>query len=107
LLVTESNVYINALWDIYRPYVLLVNSVTLVHTAILLVYIVLFPYSKVMVMTVAGSCVFVILLETIQMKNRKGYFSDFWNIIDLVGTGGLILHSAERLADENIGTTSN
>jgi len=31
------------------------------------------------------------------MKNRKGYFSDFWNLIDLVGTAGLILHAADRL----------
>jgi hypothetical protein len=50
-----------------------------------------------MVTIVAGSSVFVIFLETIQMRNRKGYFSDFWNLIDLFGTAGLILHAADRL----------
>jgi len=50
-----------------------------------------------MVTIMAGSSLFVILLETIQMKNRKGYFSDFWNLIDLFGNGGLILHAGDRL----------
>jgi len=105
LLVKESTVYVNALWDIYRPQILLVNGVTLVHMAILFVYIVLFPYSKLMVTILAASCVFVILLETIQMKNRKGYFSDFWNLIDLFGTGGLMLHAGERFFHNHIGAT--
>jgi len=53
-----------------------------------------------MVMIMAGSSVFVIFLETIQMKNRKGYFSDFWNLIDLFGNGGLILHALDRLTHD-------
>jgi hypothetical protein len=69
--------------------------------AILLVYVIMFPMSKLMIMIVAGSSVFVILLETIQMKNRKGYFSDFWNLIDLFGSAGLILHAADKLGHKD------
>lgn len=60
----------------------------------------MFPQSKLMITIVAASNVFVIILETIQMNNRKGYFRYMKNINYLFGTSALILHAADRYIHE-------